>query len=135
MPYSVYVLQNSTGQLYVGSTGEIERRLQEHQRGLARWTASRGPWQLVHREEFSTRSEAMKRERQLKAGQGRQWLRSTLNGRASPPQAEALSREPILCMPYSVYVLRSPTAKDADRHVHLIDLVTGQGMQPFMTCM
>jgi putative endonuclease len=85
MMFSVYVLQNPAGRLYVGSTGDLKRRLNEHQQGLARWTNSRGPWQLVHREEFETRSEAMIRERQLKAGQGRQWLKLMLNG---PPEAD-----------------------------------------------
>ncbi|MEX1252822.1 MAG: GIY-YIG nuclease family protein [Dehalococcoidia bacterium] len=49
---------------------DIERRLAEHQEGLSRWTRSRGPWQLVHQGPLPTRSDAIRRERQLKVGAG-----------------------------------------------------------------
>ncbi|MHB1415960.1 MAG: GIY-YIG nuclease family protein [Chloroflexota bacterium] len=88
MTYTTYVLQSvTTGRLYVGSTEDFDRRLGEHQRGDAHYTHGRGPWQVVWREEFGTRSEAMRRERALKSGQGRAWLREQLGGRVGPPEA------------------------------------------------
>jgi putative endonuclease len=86
--FLVYVLRNATGRLYVGYTGDLDRRLAEHQSGLSRWTKGRGPWELVLRESYSSRSEAMRRERALKTGQGRRWLRDRLGGRAGPPEAD-----------------------------------------------
>ena len=73
--FCVYVLRNLKGRLYVGSTGDLARRLAEHAEGRARWTAKRGPWQLVHSEEFATRIAAMRRERELKCGRANQELR------------------------------------------------------------
>ena len=84
--FTVYVLQStSTGQQYVGQTNHLKRRLNEHFEGLAGYTKNRGPWRLVHQEQFSTRSEAMRRERYLKTGAGREWLRLELKSRAGPP--------------------------------------------------
>ncbi len=86
--YFVYVLRNPEGRLYIGSTADLERRLFEHQHGLAHWTSSRGPWQLLYREELPSRSEAMQREKALKSGQGWAWLRAQFAARAGPPQAD-----------------------------------------------
>ena len=87
--YSVYVLlSESTNKLYIGQTKDLSRRLLEHETGVARYTRGRGPWKLVLSEEYSTRSEAMEREKSLKSGKGRAWLKNMLNGRAGPPQAD-----------------------------------------------
>ncbi len=87
--YSAYVLRSvTTGRLYVGSTEDFVRRLAEHQRGDARYTRGRGPWEVVLIEDFATRAEAMCRERGLKSGQGRAWIRLQFNGRAGPPEAD-----------------------------------------------
>jgi len=91
MEFTVYVLRNAVGRLYIGQTAGLERRLAEHQSGFGGWTKIRGPWQLVLQERYASRSEAMRRERVLKSGQGREWLRtylSGLSGRAGPPQAD-----------------------------------------------
>ncbi|MBI2171040.1 MAG: GIY-YIG nuclease family protein [Chloroflexi bacterium] len=87
--YTVYVLlSKSTGKQYIGQTQDLTRRLTEHEQGIARYTRNRGPWELVHHEILKTRAEAMKRERFLKSGQGREWLKGRLSGRAGPPQAD-----------------------------------------------
>ncbi len=70
----VYVLKNPRGQLYVGQTNDLARRLEEHNSGLSRWTRGRGPWVLVFREDYPTRAEAMRREKELKTGRARQDL-------------------------------------------------------------
>ena len=77
--FIVYVLHSqSTGRFYIGQTSDLERRLQEHQAGDARYTRGRGPWILVHTETYPTRSEAMKREKFLKSGKGRESLKDLL---------------------------------------------------------
>jgi putative endonuclease len=87
--FYVYVLYSlSSGKHYIGQTIDLERRLLEHHQGIARYTRGRGPWELVLTEEFSTRSEAMRRELFLKSGQGREWLKLKLSGRARPPEAD-----------------------------------------------
>ena len=79
--FYVYVLKSSsTGRLYIGQTKDLANRISEHNNGLARYTRHRGPWTLVHTEEYETRSEAMVRERLLKGGQGREWLKRKFKG-------------------------------------------------------
>jgi putative endonuclease len=51
----------------VGSTQDVEKRLQEHNSGKSTSTRAGVPWKLVHTESFSTRSEANLRERKIKA--------------------------------------------------------------------
>ena len=87
--FTVYVLRSlSSSKLYIGQSADIARRLAEHDAGLARYTSSRGPWQLIFREDYNTRSEAMRREKFLKSGQGRDMLNGMLNYRAGPPEAD-----------------------------------------------
>jgi putative endonuclease len=78
--FIVYVLCSlSTGKLYIGQTSDLKRRLQEHQAGNARYTRGRGPWRLVYKEAYQTRSEAMKREKYLKSGKGREDLKDRVS--------------------------------------------------------
>ena len=78
--YFIYVLRNPQDRLYVGFTTDLERRLRQHQEGEGRWTHSRGPWELFHLEGFTTREEALRRERNLKRGRTNRELRKRLGG-------------------------------------------------------
>jgi len=75
MAYFVYILQSaSDGSYYVGHTSNIEDRLNRHNQGRSLYTRGKAPWKLIHREEFASRSEASKRERQIKAQKDRQYI-------------------------------------------------------------
>jgi len=82
MPYFAYILLNPAGKSYVGHTSDLPRRLSQHNDPQCRLTLHtkrhNGPWKLIHYERFPTRSEAMRRERELKTGKGRQWIRQVL---------------------------------------------------------
>lgn len=66
MPY-VYILKCRDDTYYTGYTVDIDRRLQEHQNGLAsKYTRGRTPVELVYVEELPTKSAALQRERELK---------------------------------------------------------------------
>ena len=78
--YDVYVLKSLiNGRFYIGCTNNLARRLYEHNNGLSTYTKSTRPFKLVYQEEFSTLKFARRREKQLKGGQGRQWLKNKLN--------------------------------------------------------
>ena len=47
-------------------TSNLEKRLNYHNSGKVKSTKHRKPLMLIHKENFSTRSEAFKRERELK---------------------------------------------------------------------
>ena len=75
MKYFVYVLQSlTTRKRYIGYTADLVKRVSEHNSGLSIYTKNRGPWKVVHIEKFSDRVEAIRRERFLKSGKGREYL-------------------------------------------------------------
>ena len=85
MVFYVYVLRSLTaGRLYVGFTSDLTQRLGQHNEGLTKSTKNRGPWKLVYQEEFATRTEAVRRERFLKTGQGREELMRLLAKGSGP---------------------------------------------------
>jgi putative endonuclease len=74
----VYVLELEGGRHYVGQTDDLERGVTEHARGRSRYTRRSKAIKLVYWEECPDRSMAVRRERFLKSGRGREWLRRTL---------------------------------------------------------
>ena len=88
--WCVYVLRSlKNGGLYTGSTNDVERRLEEHQRGKNRYVRHAGPFELVYREEYGTRLEARKREHFLKTGKGRALLKERLGPLAQLVRAQS----------------------------------------------
>ena len=75
MSYYVYVIwSKNLGKRYIGSTKDIGRRLEEHNKGKQRFTRGGIPWRVVYQEEFKTLGEARRREKQLKGRSGRRFL-------------------------------------------------------------
>ena len=74
----VYVLYSVAGEKsYVGYTNDTERRLFEHNVSETKgFTLRYRPWLLIHTESFQTKAEAMKREKFLKSGQGRAFVKA-----------------------------------------------------------
>jgi len=82
--FFVYVLRSqSTGRHDVGFCQDLAQRVGQHNAGLTKSTKNRGPWSLVHHEEYPTRAAAMQRERYLKSGQGREELKGLLRERTA----------------------------------------------------
>jgi predicted GIY-YIG superfamily endonuclease len=72
----VYVLRSETGQLYVGLTKDLSRRLTEHARRQSPSTRRlQGKLELIYSRDFSTYAEARGHEKFLKSGAGRKLLR------------------------------------------------------------
>lgn len=66
--WTVYLLRCGDGTLYCGIARDAAARLAEHASGRgARYTRGRGPLELVYTEPCGSRSEALKRERAIKA--------------------------------------------------------------------
>ena len=87
MPYYTYALQSEEGLHYTGHTQDLDIRIIRHGLGTTHYTKRGTNWRLVYSREFSTRSEAMKHEKWLKSGIGREWLKANIAG-WSPPEAE-----------------------------------------------
>jgi putative endonuclease len=79
--YYVYVLQSLADEgLYIGFTGDLRRRLNEHGAGESFATSFRGPWKLIYYEAYLDEGDALGRERFLKSGGGRRHLDKQLSG-------------------------------------------------------
>lgn len=66
--WKLYILRCGDGSLYTGITTDVEKRLETHRSGKgAKYTRGRGPLELVYQEECGTHSDALKREREIKA--------------------------------------------------------------------
>ena len=75
MSFFVYILRSErSGRFYIGHTENIEKRLLEHNTGRVAATRSKGPWELVYSQSFATRSEAARRETQVKQMKSRIWI-------------------------------------------------------------
>ncbi|MGE3279141.1 MAG: GIY-YIG nuclease family protein [Candidatus Altimarinota bacterium] len=65
--YFIYLARCSDGTLYTGYCRDLNEREQRHNQGLgAKYTRGRLPVQIVYFEEFLNRSDAMKREAEIK---------------------------------------------------------------------
>jgi putative endonuclease len=79
MMFYVYaILSLKRSYIYVGLTSDIERRIRQHNKGYEKTTKPYAPFQLIYSEQFDTRAEARKREKYLKSGAGKEFLRSRL---------------------------------------------------------
>ena len=65
--YSVYIIQCDDNSLYAGVTSDIGRRLKEHKSAYGSWhTKLHKPIRVLYTEEYKTRLEALRREKQIK---------------------------------------------------------------------
>ena len=67
MSWLVYILKCGDNSLYTGITKNIEKRLLAHEEGRgAKYTKGRGPFTIVYKKKFKSRSEATIRETEIK---------------------------------------------------------------------
>ncbi|MFN3966664.1 MAG: GIY-YIG nuclease family protein [Endomicrobiia bacterium] len=77
--YTVYVLRSQrTGKLYKGTTGNLNKRLEEHKKGKVTSTKSLRPLELIFTKTFKYRQNAYQYEKFLKSGRGRSYLKKLL---------------------------------------------------------
>jgi len=74
--YYVYVISNKTRKyIYVGITNNLSRRIAEHNSGYNKTTRTYRPFKLILSEEFTKRTTAREREKYLKSGIGKEFLK------------------------------------------------------------
>ncbi len=77
--YVVYVLQSlKDKRFYTGFTNNLERRIEEHNNGQVAATSYRKPFTLIYYECCLNEKDAISREKYLKSGMGKRYLKSRL---------------------------------------------------------
>ena len=75
------------GGFYIGYSANLRKRFEQHLRGNSFATSHRGPWKLISYEAYLNQADAIGRERYLKSGAGRRFLKAQLR--------QYLSEEPL----------------------------------------
>ena len=77
--FYVYVLRSeSDSGFYIGFSTNLRARFRQHQKGESFATSHRGPWKLIYYEAYLNQEDALGREKYLKSGSGRRFLRAQL---------------------------------------------------------
>jgi putative endonuclease len=78
--HTVYILHSEKyDKIYIGCTSNLPERFKSHNElGKKGWTVQFRPWKIVYSEEFASKTEARKREKQLKTSAARRWIRREL---------------------------------------------------------
>ena len=77
--WHLYILYSKTiDRYYFGITDNLEWRLFRHNDGWGRYTKRGIPWELNYTEEFHLKSEALKREREIKNRKSKKYIESLI---------------------------------------------------------
>jgi len=77
--YYVYVIQSSKDkQFYTGFTRDLQNRFQEHNAGRVSSTKERAPFELIYYEACLNEQDGLAREKYLKSGMGKRYLKNRL---------------------------------------------------------
>jgi putative endonuclease len=72
----IYVLKSlKDGKLYVGMSENPDRRLLDHNSGMTKSIKSRRPFKIIYKEECGDRMVAREREKYMKSGAGRRFIK------------------------------------------------------------
>lgn len=79
MIYYVYILESlKDRKLYIGYSKNPTQRLREHNLGKTKSLYKRRPLILIYKEKFDNKLNTLRREKFLKSGQGRKYLKEML---------------------------------------------------------
>ncbi len=75
MTYSVYIIYSAIlDKYYVGYSEDILQRLEQHNSGISDFTAKANDWLLKYSVPFASRTDAMKREAEIKKKKSRKYI-------------------------------------------------------------
>ncbi len=76
--FYTYVLRNRNNRLYTGFTYDLRKRFNEHNNKKSTYTKYRGPYVLIYYEACLEENDARQREKYLKSGIGKRYLKGRL---------------------------------------------------------
>jgi putative endonuclease len=78
MYYTYVLLSKKDNRLYTGFTGDLRKRFAAHNAGKIPATKNRGPFELIYYEACLSEQDATAREKYLKTGMGKRYLKNRL---------------------------------------------------------
>ena len=79
--YYVYILfSQKLNKRYIGSTNSLRERIKRHNSKSSKFTLRGIPWKLIYYEAFLSKDDALREERFLKTGKGRERLKYLFGG-------------------------------------------------------
>lgn len=77
--FYTYILQSKTsGRFYTGYTKDLRKRFDIHNKGKSSYTKNSGPWKLIYYEACTDSVDAYAREKYLKSGPGKRYVKNRL---------------------------------------------------------
>jgi len=77
--YYVYVIRSrKTNYWYTGFANDLRKRFNQHNKGQSGWSKRGIPWELIYYEASLNREDARSREKYLKSGMGKRYLKNRL---------------------------------------------------------
>jgi len=70
------IVSEINGDIYVGMSKDVDKRLNQHNAGKSKYTKGLKPWKLIYREIQPDWELARKREKYFKSGIGKEFLKS-----------------------------------------------------------
>jgi putative endonuclease len=74
MFFTYIIFSNTLDKFYIGSTENLKDRLLRHNRGCTKFTSKANDWKLVYFEVFNSKSDAIKREFDIKNKKSRKYI-------------------------------------------------------------
>ena len=78
MFYTYILKSQKSGRWYTGSTNDLRKRLKQHNENRSTYTKSKGPWDLIYYEACLSEEDSRSREKYLKSGMGKRYLKNRL---------------------------------------------------------
>lgn len=77
--FYTYVLESiKSNNWYTGSTNDLRKRFNQHNKNQSRYTNKRGPYKIIYYEACLNEQDARSRELYLKSGMGKRYLKNRL---------------------------------------------------------
>lgn len=78
MFYTYVIQSNKSNKWYTGYTNDLRKRFKEHNSDLSTYTKGRGPFELIYYEACQNEHDAKAREKYLKSGMGKRYIKNRL---------------------------------------------------------
>ncbi|MEK7575688.1 MAG: GIY-YIG nuclease family protein [Patescibacteria group bacterium] len=77
--FYIYIIKSrKNGKLYTGLTNDLRKRFNQHNENKSTWTKKKGPWDLIYYEACLNEEDAGSREKYLKTGMGKRYVKNRL---------------------------------------------------------